>query len=278
MTCQGIRRRSAETLALCDRIGYDHAAANLVSYRQLGRALCGETVRPDSFTDATFDEDAHLEKARAAYPTACVAYHLCRALAEALYGDGPALVRHSAASVLRPPFLTATYGQAVVHVLAVLAATVRAREAAGPDRDAALADLRLSREFLAARAADQPDNFGHLCRLAEAETAWLAGGAAAATAYAVAVGAGRPWHAALIAERAGLFFREHGLEHTGRHLLSEACRRYAEWGAHGKVRQLEQDHIFRPQAPVRPPWGPRAASASVLGLIRDVEGAYARLL
>ncbi|SDS52718.1 diguanylate cyclase [Actinoplanes derwentensis] len=270
-------------LALCDRIGNQHAAANLISYRQLGRALRGETARQDSFTDATFDEGTYLEKNRAAFPMACVAYHACRALAAALYGDEAALIHHSAASMRRPPFLTATYGQAVVHVLGVLAAAVRARDAAGPDRDAALADLRLSREFLAARAADQPGNFRHLCRLAEAETARLAGDfASAAAAYDRAVddsaGAGRPWHAALIAERAGHFFRAHGLDHTGRHLLSEACRRYAEWGAHGKVRHLQQDHIVVPQAPARASLGITSSitlSADVIDLLAVLEAARA---
>jgi len=115
--------------------------------------------------------------------------------------------------------------------------------------DSALADLDASAAFLAARAADQPGNFRHLQRLIEAERAWAIGDfAAAATAYDAAVtdaaGAARAWHAALIAERAGIFFRAYGMEHVARQMLAEAFRGYGAWRAHGKVRQMLRDHPF----------------------------------
>jgi diguanylate cyclase (GGDEF)-like protein len=235
-------------LALCERIGYDHATAAFRSYRQLNRAMRGETAAPGSFTDDTFDEDAHLATLTT-NPTAAVNFHITRALAAAVFSDSAALTRHITAAMPLLPAVTATYANAHAHTLAALSAAARVRGAEGDERAAALADLDRSRDFLAERATDQPANFRHLHHLAEAERAWATGDfAAAATAFDAAVGdvsgAGRPPHAALIAERAGLFFLAYRMEHVAQHLLAEACRGYARWGAHGKVRQMHQQHPF----------------------------------
>ncbi|WP_063763651.1 diguanylate cyclase [Actinoplanes subtropicus] len=256
-------------LSLFERIGYDHTAKVMVSYRQLRRALRGETAAPGMFTDDSFDEDAHLA-AVADNPTAVVNFHLCRGMVAAAFGDEPAVARHSTAAMALLPFITATYGTLFGHLLNVLGAAARAGTATGADREAALADLRTSRDFLAARAADQPGNFRHLQWLADAETAVLAGDlAAAAKAYDAAcgdaTGSGRLWHTALIHERAGNFFLRYGMEHAGQHLLTEAFHAYAAWGAHAKARQLEHDHPFVAAAPSR-----NGARGSALGTTSSV--------
>ena len=90
--------------------------------------------------------------------------------------------------------------------------------------------------WLAARAADAPDNFLHLLRLLEAERAWAVGDfRAAVLAFDAARRevAGRrsgPWHRALIAERAARFYLAHGLDHAGYDLLAEARQEYARLG------------------------------------------------
>ena len=235
-------------LALCERIGYDHSTAAFQSYHQLNRALRGETAAPGSFTDDTFDSGAHLA-ALTGNPVAAAVFHITRAVAAAVFSDSAALTRHITAMTPLLPAITATYDNAQAHALAALSAAARVRDGEGEQRAAALADLDRSRDFLAERAADQPGNFRHLHHLAEAERAWATGDfAAAAAAFDAAAcdasGAVRPWHAALIAERAGLFFLAHRMEHVAQHLLLEACRGYAGWGAHGKVRQMHQQHPF----------------------------------
>jgi diguanylate cyclase (GGDEF)-like protein len=92
-------------------------------------------------------------------------------------------------------------------------------------------------------------NFLHLQRWIEGERAWATGDTwAAATAFNQAINEvqhrSRPWHRALIIERAGLFHLAHGLEHSGHPLLIQAAERYAEWGAQGKVRQLQGRYPF----------------------------------
>ena len=74
-----------------------------------------------------------------------------------------------------------------------------------------LAELDQVTQWLAARAADAPDNFLHLLRLFEAERAWADGDfRAAVLAYDAArqeaAQRQRPRHRALIAERAARFF------------------------------------------------------------------------
>jgi diguanylate cyclase (GGDEF)-like protein len=243
-------------LTLCGRIGYEHATAAFRAHRQLAGVLRGEAGEGDGFDEAAVEGN----------PTATVNFHIVRSVAAAVLGERDALVRHSAAALALLPCITATYGNAQAHILAVLAAAERARTGDDGDRATALADLDHSARFLTERAVDQPGNFGHLCRLADAERAWATGDfAAAATAYDAAVadacGAGLPWHAALIAERAALFFDAHEMPHVSRQMLTEAHRGYSRWRAHHKVRQLEQAHPFL-AAP------PASASASAPPTVR----------
>ena len=87
-------------------------------------------------------------------------------------------------------------------------------------------------------------NFLHLLRLLEAERAWAAGDfGAAALAFDAArddvAGRQRPWHRALITERAARFTLARGLQHTGFELLAQARQHYLAWGATAKVAQLD---------------------------------------
>ena len=98
--------------------------------------------------------------------------------------------------------------------------------------------------WLADRAADAPDNFLHLLRLAEAERTWTLGDfRAAALAFDAArreaAQRQRPWHQALTAERAARFYLAHGLEQAGQDLLAEARQEYLAWGATAKVSELD---------------------------------------
>ena len=98
--------------------------------------------------------------------------------------------------------------------------------------------------WLAARAADAPDNFLHLLRLVEAERAWAAGdfraaGLAYDAARREAAQRQRPWHQALITEHAARFYLAHGQEHAGYELLAQARQQYLAWGATAKADQLD---------------------------------------
>ena len=97
-------------------------------------------------------------------------------------------------------------------------------------------------------------NFGHLLRLLEAERSWAAGDLdAAALAFDAArgevSGRQRPWHRALITERAARFALTRGLPQTGFELLAQARQEYLAWGATAKVAQLDWAYpALRPHA------------------------------
>ena len=115
------------------------------------------------------------------------------------------------------PVLPGLYSTAVACLLRGLALAGQARGADADQRGALLSELDEVTRWLAARAADAPDNFLHLLRLVEAERAWAAGDfRAAALAFNAArrevAQRQRPWHRALIAEHAALFYLARGLE------------------------------------------------------------------
>ena len=111
-----------------------------------------------------------------------------------------------------------------------LALAGQARDSHADERGGLLSELDEVIRWLAARAADAPDNFLHLLRLVEAERAWAVGDFRAAVlafdaARREAAQRQRPWHRALIAERAARFYLAHGVEHAGYDLLAQARQR-----------------------------------------------------
>ncbi|HVT69452.1 MAG TPA: diguanylate cyclase, partial [Trebonia sp.] len=96
---------------------------------------------------------------------------------------------------------------------------------------------------------------------------------AAARSYDAALGqvgrGQRPWHQALITERAALFRLAAGLDYAGRDLLRQARSHYADWAAAGKVRQLEQDHPFLIAVGARRPARARRTISSDSGSTSD---------
>ena len=89
----------------------------------------------------------------------------------------------------------------------------------------------------------------------------------------------RPWHRALIAERAGRFHLAHGVDHTGSHLLAQARHEYAAWGATAKVAELDWAYpALRPPADAAAgdgagqPAGPSGRRATVMSGTIDLLG------
>ncbi|HTP15729.1 MAG TPA: AAA family ATPase, partial [Streptosporangiaceae bacterium] len=223
-------------LAFLRRTGNEQTAQLLESYRWLIDVLRGER-------SAVAGEPVPAE-GYAANPAALFHAHCARALAAAIFGDPAGLARHTAAAMPLLPAATPLYPIAVARLLRGLALARQARDADGEERAAVLSELGEVTRWLAARATDAADNFAHLVRLLEAERAWALGDAwAAALAFdAARQGAAdgrRPWHRALITERAARFHLTHGLEHIGSALLAETRDQYAAWGATAKVAQLD---------------------------------------
>ncbi|MBI5259324.1 MAG: AAA family ATPase [Burkholderiales bacterium] len=218
------------------------------SRRHVIKALKGQTRGGGAFTTDDFDEDAYAASLDPTGPGAAT-YHIFRSLSALVFGDLKALLTHSAKAV---PLTARTPGY-YINVLAragravALAAQMRASPEA--DRAPLVEELDGLLKWMAARASDAPANFLHLQRWLEAERAWSldtvwAAGAAFDAAVQESLQHDRPWHKAIIHERAAMFHLAHGMEHTARPLLTLACELYEGWGAAGKVRELKRAHAF----------------------------------
>jgi len=242
---------TAETeacLTFAEQTGNNQVGLTILPYRQLMRTLRGETSEPGSFTDASFDETAYLAKL-GGNPTPTAGYHIALAISAAIFSRRERLLEHAAAFMPLLGYMQGTYRLALAHFLQCLAQAELARSAAAAERAAILVELDASRDWLAKRAEDAPENFRHLLALVEAERAWACGDSWSATqafdaALHDAEARRRPWHRALITERAGLFNLAHGLERGGQKLLLDARRLYDTWGANAKVAQLDKMHTF----------------------------------
>ncbi|GIJ49061.1 serine/threonine protein kinase [Virgisporangium aliadipatigenens] len=234
----------ATATAFAAATGNATAGACYVAYRQLLRALRGQTLPAGGFTDSAFDEKHHLDQLP---PIPESVYRVNRALAAAIFGDQEALATHTAAAL---PLIAPQngYRTALLRALHALALAHQIRGEGDRTRRAALRmEFTKSRNWLDERAADAPENYRHLVHLLDAELAWAEGDPATAVrvfdaALREAGHRQRPWHRALITERAALCHLAGGLEHTGRGLLAEARDAYRAWGATAKVAQLHRTY------------------------------------
>ncbi|WP_325545626.1 trifunctional serine/threonine-protein kinase/ATP-binding protein/sensor histidine kinase [Ramlibacter sp.] len=262
--------------ALAESTGNAYSAGLHLSQQQLQRALRRQPRAPVPFGDAQGSEATLRAREASAFATIHTDYRTLHAL---VMGDFEFIARHADTLASVRPFLTAVHN----HVALALARAWQLRGGAeaphqqeqhleNPEHQAQERELEGCRAWLAARATDQPHNFLHLLRLVEAEQAWaLARPWDAAKAFDAAVLESgirsRPWHAALIKERAGRFYLQQGLTAAGRDLLARARDAYQAWGAAAKAESLRNEYDFlratQPQEPQR--GAPRLAQSSTKG-------------
>ena len=256
------------------RCGNDQATAAYLGYRQLGRALCGETSTVGGFDDAEYSEAAHWAEL-ATNPTAAANVHAARALTALVFGDWVELASHAAAAVALLQFIPSTFAELHVRLVQSIALAIRA-----PDEGAeVLAELETHREWLAGRAGDAPHNYRHLLLWVDAERAAVTGDPwGAVRVFDAALNEARrtqqPLFTALIYERAAALHLGQELERTGQHLLAEARHAYAAWGAVAKVRELDRQHGYlRTLARARPgTGGSRSFTMTLAGEAIDLLG------
>jgi diguanylate cyclase (GGDEF)-like protein len=251
-------------LALTHRTGNDLVGGALTCWRQLVRALRGVTAAAGSMDDDEFSTAAHLADVRRV-PVAAAHLLFTNALVAAIFGDEEALDRTTSVEdarrvgVATPLSLTGC-------VLRCLSLTASLRAGTVPDPSAALDELDRHRFWLAARAAEGPANVAHLHLFIEAERAAVDGDFPSAIRFydeaLQLAGRRRPWHRALIAERAGRYHLREGMRFAGERLIKDASRRYAAWGATGKCTELSAEFPFLRD-------GVRTASDASVGITTD---------
>ncbi|HEX5922763.1 MAG TPA: GAF domain-containing protein [Baekduia sp.] len=218
------------------RTGSEGAGQWLDSYRWLAGALRGDGSTANG-EPVPIDRFAN-------NPAALLHVLAARAIAAAVFDDLEGVSRHTAAAKPLLAAFQSLHPTAWLYLLRGLALAGEARAAEGDERAGLLSDLDEVTRWLADRAANAPENFLHLLRLLEAERAWATGDFRAAmlafdAARREALQRQRPWHQALIAERAARFRLANGMERDGYDLLAQARRKYLAWGATAKVDQLD---------------------------------------
>jgi signal transduction histidine kinase len=274
-TLEGYASEIEAAIAFATRIGNRFSNDVFVEHQILARTLRHEPAAAIALLDKSLSAAAPA----AQNPFWRITHHTIRALAAALFGDTAALVDHAAQAAQSVRYAQNFYACVDAILLQGVALAEQARAAPAGQAGAFLAELDAYCAWFAQRAADAPMNFSHLLHWIDAERASAAGEHwAALTAFETALREAssrqRPWHAALIAERAAGFHLSHGFESSGRALLAEARRRYEAWGASAKVRQLDGAHPFlrshaaaaREAADVVP--GTSADSIDLLGIVR----------
>ncbi|HWI72272.1 MAG TPA: AAA family ATPase [Baekduia sp.] len=232
-------------LAFVHRTGSEETAQSLYHYRWLVGALRSES--------AAAAGEAGRSDASGESPFAVLLAHYVRAITAAIFGDPVALAHHTAGAMSLLAYAPGIVINGVARMLRGLALAWQAGTADGDALDELLSELDDVIAWLAERASDAPDNFLHLLRLLEAERACAVGDArAAVVAFDAALSAvaqrQRPWHRALITDRAARFALGQGVEHVGYELLASARRQYLDWGATAKVDQLDWLYpTLRPQ-------------------------------
>jgi diguanylate cyclase (GGDEF)-like protein len=215
---------------------------------QLLRALRGETLSPGAFDDASFNEAA-FQMSLIGRTTSAVAYHAQRAISAALFGDEDQWTEHASSAMQNVDVMMGQYTSAIVRVLHGVALGITARRLPVDERHTLLEQMDTALAWLTQRATDAPMNFLHLQRWLEAERAWATGnvwttGLAFDAAMDEASMHARPWHRALITERAARFQLDTGLEAGGRELMARALALYEAWGAAGKAQDMRRQHPF----------------------------------
>ena len=239
------------------RVDDKHCRRGFQAFPVLLDALRGAADLASPRGDAEFAEVVHSAAETGNGQPDCL-QHVTWALAAALFDQTEQLERLTATMM---PLLTRVkglYPDAIAHLLRALALAATLQATPPPDRQAALDEFDNCREWLTARAVDAPDNFAHLVTWLDAERAWaLADFHAAVSGFDAAMSTRasrrRPWHTALITERAGRCQLANGLTRGGTQLLAEARDRYAAWGASGKVTELDREFPLLPPAPISMP-------------------------
>ncbi len=232
----------AAALRFARKTGNQHGEQSYLTYQQLVHALEGKTAQPGSFAAAEFDEQAQWLAVQGNSMALCH-FHSYRALAACLFNNDAALIRHAAAAASLTPYITGFYLTALVNLLHSLALIQQIRAMSAVQRPLLLEQLAANQNWLAARARDAPMNFRHLYDWVEAERLDVLDQPWDALqrfqqAMRQAQAHQRPWHHALVTERAGQCYLRHGLEHAGRALLAQAHKLYRQWGADGKARAM----------------------------------------
>jgi PAS domain S-box-containing protein len=245
--------------------------------QQVVKCLGGTTRLPASFEDDTFSESEFLEFARAAdLATVTTFFHIAKQVACFTYGQYEEALEHATLAAPTMVTVSALPVGATHHFYRALTLAALHRHSPSAQKGELEAGLAHELKKLAHWAESCPENYQNRHALVAAEAARIAGrDLEAMRLYDEAIRSARDngivANEALAFELAAEFYRERGHELIADTYLSQACARYARWGAHGKVRQLERKFpqlAERPRGSPVPTEGLRAEQLDVLTVMK----------
>jgi PAS domain S-box-containing protein len=248
-TLGDVQREADSALAFVRKSGFGLVADMMTGSLRLIRTLRGLTAEFGWFDDEEFDEsrfEHHLEANPRSAIAAC--WYWIRKL-QARFHAGEWAAAAAAASNAEQLLWTSqsNFEEAEYHFYGALARAAHDGAASAEDRPRHLQVLLAHHAQLARWAENCPQNFKSRAALVGAEIARLEGRELdAENLYEEAIRSSRAnglvHEEGLAHEVAARFYAARGFEAIAHLYLSNARNCYLRWGAHGKVRQLEQLH------------------------------------
>jgi predicted ATPase/signal transduction histidine kinase/CheY-like chemotaxis protein len=251
-----VLRESEQALDFARQTKYGGAADIIRSQERFIATMQGRTATFSTFSDAQFDE-ATFEAQLTGHGTNLVICFYWILKLKARFLSGSYAEALAAADKAKPLLSVATAQIQVLDYFYYAALTVAAcyEKASADERQRWRELLTALREQLREWADNYPSTFADKQALVSAEIARLDGRDADAMGlYEKAIESTREnrfiQNEGLAHELAARFFLSRGSTTAGRAHLEAARSCFAHWGAHGKVRQLEQLHPYLREKPI----------------------------
>ncbi|MHB8126839.1 MAG: protein kinase domain-containing protein [Desulfitobacteriaceae bacterium] len=234
-------------LSFANKIGNLYAIESFVSFRQLIKALKGETLQYGSFNSENFDEEKHVGEIQH-NAIGLSFYYIYRALSAVLFGNYQKALTLTEKAVPLIPFYASFYTSALIrflHSISICKTIAGMKDTANKQKLYKV--LEDNQEWLQQRAQDAPFNFLHLYDLVDAEIKALERKYDESfRLYEKAIlGAkenNRPYHYALACELAGQRYLEMGISRIAGFYLKEAYAAFLAWEAPGKTEAMKEKY------------------------------------
>ena len=251
---------SEKLLDFTSETKFDPASQIIIRARRFILAMQGLTVKLSSFSGSQFKEDEYERfMERYGWVTVMCGYYTLKLQARVMSGDYQAAI---AARARAEPMLWSIVGmthEAEYHFYGALASACHYDEASLDERPQLLTKLQAHQKRLEIWAGTCPENFQNRRALISAEIARIENRSLdAERLYEEAVRLAREHgfvqNEGLANELAARFHAARGLETIANAYLRNARNCYDRWGAHGKVKQLDEryPHLQGERAPTSP--------------------------
>ena len=237
---------SEKLLTFTHEAKFDPPSQIIIRTRRFIQAMRGLTVNLSSFSGSQFDEDEY-ERFMERYGHVAVmcGYYTLKLQARVMSGDYQAAI---AARARAEPILWSIVGmihEAEYHFYGALALAAHHDDASIDDRPQLLTKLEAHHKQLEIWAETSPENFQNRHALVSAEIARIENRSLdAERLYEEAIRLGREHgviqNEGLANELAARFYAARGFEKIAHLYLRDARYCYLQWGAHGKVKQLDE--------------------------------------